>query len=80
MKEKKPTSGKPPEKKPVKTTTPREANPSIKLANLLRKEGFAADKVKKTQEELKAIQKDIQKMWEARNEQAAELLNDTPEE
>jgi len=64
----------------VKPATPREANPSIALANLLRKEGFAADRVKKAQEELKAIQKDIQKMWEARNEQAAELLNDTPEE
>ena len=80
MKEKKPTNAKPPEKKPVKPATPRETNVSIALANLLRKEGFAADRVKKAQDDLKAIQADIQKMWDARNEQAADLLDEILED
>jgi len=63
----------------VKPTTPHETNVSIALANLLRKEGFAADRVKKAQDDLKAIQADIQKLWDARNEQAVELLNESTE-
>ncbi len=64
----------------MKPATPRETNVSIALANLLRKEGFAADRVKKAQDDLKAIQADIQKMWDARNEQAADLLDEILED
>ncbi len=80
MKEKKPTSSKPAQTEPAKTATPAVSNPSEKLANLLRKEGMLAARVKKAQVDLKAIQADIQVMWDARNEQAAELLDESPEE
>jgi len=74
---------KPVEKAPKPEPKPKPngkvANVSEKLALLLRKEGMIAAKVKKAQEELKAVQADILKLWEARNEQAAALLNNTPE-
>lgn len=54
-------------------------NPSEKLANLLRREGMIAAKVKKAQEELKAVQADILNLWEARQEQAKQLLSENPE-
>jgi hypothetical protein len=74
---KKATASKPPEKKPVKPATPAVTNPSEKLALLLRKEGMAAARVTKAQQDLKAIQADIQKMWDARNAQAKALLGES---
>ena len=68
-------------KKPVakKPTTQKVANPSERLAALLRREGLAALRVKKAQQDLKDIQQEIQEMWEARKEQAAALLQDAKE-
>lgn len=52
------------------------ANPSEKLALLLRKESMLAVKVRKAQAELRAIQTEIAKLWEERLEQSRELLNE----
>ena len=71
------TANKETDKKPAKPVAQAVANPSEKLALLLRKEGMAAARVKKAQQDLKSIQADIQKMWEARNEQAKALLGDS---
>jgi len=75
---------KPVEKTPKPEPKPKPngkvVNPSEKLATLLRKEGMIAAKVKKAQEELKAVQADILKIWEARQEQAKQLLSENPEE
>lgn len=76
MKEKNQTSGKPAQTAPAKTATPAVSNPSEKLANLLRKEGMLAARAKKAQDELRTIRKDIQALWEVRNEQAADLLDE----
>ena len=52
------------------------ANPSEKLAALLRKEGLITAKLMKAREELRTVQKDIQRLWEQRNQQAEDLLNE----
>jgi len=57
----------------------RVANPSEKLANLLRKEGVIAARVRKSQGELKAVQAEISKTWEERQQQSKELLRESPE-
>lgn len=80
MKEKNQTSSKPAQTAPAKTATPAVSNPSEKLANLLRKEGMLAARVKKAQDELRTIRKDIQALWEVRNEQAADLLDEILED
>ena len=80
MKEKNPTTSKPAQTEPVKPATPAVTNPSEKLANLLRKEGYLSSRVKKAQDDLRTIRKDIQALWEARNEQAAELLDESTED
>lgn len=80
MKEKNQTSSKPAQTPPVKPATPAVSNPSEKLANLLRKEGMLAARVKKAQDELRTIRKDIQALWEVRNEQAADLLDEILED
>ena len=68
-------------KKPAskKPTTQTVTNPSEKLAALLRREGLAAARVNKSQQDLKLIQSEIQKMWDARKAQAAALLCDIKE-
>ncbi len=75
---------KPVEKTPKPDVKPKPngkvVNHSEKLVNLLRKEGMIAAKVKKAQEELKAVQADILNLWEARQEQAKQLLSENPEE
>ena len=55
------------------------ANPSEKLALLLRKEGALAGKVRKAQAELRAAQAEIAKLWNERENQSKELLSDNPE-
>lgn len=79
MKEKNTKTSKDTQTSVEKPATPAVANPSEKLALLLRREGLLAAKVKKAQDELRTIRKDIQTLWEARNEQAADLLDDTSE-
>ena len=71
------TANKETDKKPVKPAAQAVANPSEKLAVLLRREGLAAQRVKKSQQELKDIQAEIQKTWEARKAQAKALLGDS---
>ncbi len=53
---------------------PKTGNPSDRLAVLLRKEGLLAAKVRKAQEEMAAVQRDIASTWEARLEQNRQLL------
>ena len=55
-------------------------NPSKVLALLLNKEGMLAAKVRKAQAELRTAQAEIAKLWEERQEQSRELLNENPEE
>ena len=52
------------------------ANPSEKLANLLRKEAMLSGRVLKAKADLQNVQTEIQEMWEARTKQAEELLDD----
>ena len=75
MQKKTPPSNKPVEAKPQKPAT-QTVNPSEKLANLLRKEGLLTAKMMKAKEELKAVQDEIQQLWDERNKQAEELLSD----
>lgn len=65
------------DKKPAKPAAQAVVNPSEKLATLLRREGLAAQRVKKAQQDLKSIQAEILKTWEARKAQAKELLGDS---
>jgi len=65
------------DKKPAKPAAQAVVNPSEKLAVLLRREGLVAQRVKKSQQELKNIQAEIQKTWEARKAQAKALLGDS---
>lgn len=51
-------------------------NTSEKLSLLLRKESMLAVKVRKAQTELRAAQAEITKLWDERQEQNRELLND----
>ena len=67
-----------PEVKPKPTG--KVANPSEKLALLLRKEGMLAAKVRKAQGELRAAQSEIARLWNERESQSRELLSDHPEE
>ena len=50
------------------------ANPSEKLALLLRKESMLAAKVRKAQDELRAAQSEISSLWEERQELNRELV------
>lgn len=68
-----------PVKPEVKPKPVGKANPSEKLALLLRKESMLAVKVKKAQAECRAAQAEIAKLWEERQEQSRELLRDSGE-
>ena len=74
-----PTVQKPSKPEPKPKPAGKVANPSEKLALLLRKEGMLAAKVRKAQSELRASQTEIAKLWDERQEQSRELLSN-PEE
>ena len=57
----------------------RVANPSERLATLLRKEGMLAAKVRKAQADYRNIQSEIARLWTERENVGQELLSETPE-
>lgn len=48
------------------TTSTKDANPSEKLAALLRKEGLLVDKVRQAQAELATVRREVESLWSSR--------------